>query len=165
MFSRFKKLYFPIAQDELHKAARARLLPGVNELLTAISKDHRFALTLGTGNLKDSGMEKLRMHGVAHLFPVGGFGSDAEERSEILRTALRRSEEYWHTKFDLENTWVIGDTPRDVAAGKALGAHTITVATGVYKPKELVESHPDGVLETLEDKHKFFGIILGSQSK
>jgi phosphoglycolate phosphatase len=163
LFSQFKELYFPIAQDELHKAARARLLPGVRELLTAISEDHRFAMTLGTGNLQDTGMEKLRIHGVDHFFPVGGFGSDAEDRSEILRTAFERSEEYWQTKFQLSNTWVIGDTPRDVAAGKALGALTLTVATGVYKPNELAAVNPDAVLESLEDQKKFFDIVLDSQ--
>jgi phosphoglycolate phosphatase len=163
LFSQFKELFFPIAQEELRNANRARLLPGVRELLTAISKDHRFAMTLGTGNLQDSGMEKLRIHGVDHFFPVGGFGSDAEDRSQILRIALKRSEEHWHTRFELANTWVIGDTPRDVAAGKALGAHILSVATGVYKPKELEEANPDGVLETLEDQEKFFDIVLNTR--
>ena len=45
---------------------------------------------------------------------------------------------------------VVGDTPRDVEAGRAAGAVTVAVATGKYSVEQLAKTGADFVLRTLE---------------
>jgi phosphoglycolate phosphatase len=42
---------------------------------------------------------------------------------------------------------VIGDTPHDIACGKAIGARTIAVATGSFTRAQLAEHQPDRILD------------------
>ncbi|MGH7633736.1 MAG: HAD family hydrolase, partial [Gemmatimonadaceae bacterium] len=46
---------------------------------------------------------------------------------------------------------VIGDTPADIACGRALGARAIAVATGRYSVDELAGHDPWAVFPTLAD--------------
>ena len=46
-------------------------------------------------------------------------------------------------EFEPSEIDVIGDTPRDIACGKALGARTIAVATGSCSRVELAGHAPD----------------------
>ena len=160
MFQEFQTRYIQAMKEELARTSKARLLPGVKELLDFLSADHRFAMALGSGNLEVSGREKLRIHQADHYFPVGGFGSDAEQRPDVLRAAVAHAENYWDTQFLGTNIWVIGDTPKDVEAGKAIGARTMAVASGQHSKEELRESDPDVVMETLEDRERFLEVVL-----
>ncbi len=160
LFQEFQKRYFPLVRQELQNASGARLLPGVRELLEMLSQDDRVAMALGTGNLEISGREKLKFYGVDHCFPVGGFGSDAEDRVDVLQAAVDKARRNWNTDFGLSRTWVIGDTGRDISSGKAIGARTIAVATGIYSVEELKASNPDVVLETLDDRDGFLDIVM-----
>jgi phosphoglycolate phosphatase-like HAD superfamily hydrolase len=45
--------------------------------------------------------------------------------------------------------YVIGDTPHDIACGKAIAARTIAVATGSYDADQLAAHEPWLVLERL----------------
>jgi phosphoglycolate phosphatase-like HAD superfamily hydrolase len=46
---------------------------------------------------------------------------------------------------------IIGDTPNDIACGKAHGARTVAVATGPFSVADLAAHHPDAVLADLSD--------------
>jgi phosphoglycolate phosphatase-like HAD superfamily hydrolase len=46
---------------------------------------------------------------------------------------------------------VIGDTPRDVECGRAIGARVLAVATGKFTVEELKTHRPDWVVPTLEE--------------
>ena len=48
-----------------------------------------------------------------------------------------------------EETWVIGDTPRDYECAAAAGAHCLLVATGSYGIEELSGLGADAVLADL----------------
>ena len=65
--------------------------------------------------------------------------------------------------FERGRVWVIGDTPHDVACGKAIGASTLAVATGGHHDVEaLVASKPTAVLRDLSDADAFWAIIDGA---
>ena len=55
--------------------------------------------------------------------------------------------------------WVIGDTPRDVEAGKIAGAKTIAVATGGSDTETLRATEPDFLFDNLSDSPAFLSIL------
>ena len=165
IFRRFQEIFLPLMHHELEITTKARLLPGVRELLELLSNDQRFALALGTGNVEASARAKLNKHNIDHYFPVGGYSTDAEERSDIIRMAWERSRNHWGIPFQLSNTWVIGDTPKDVAAGKTIGANTLAVATGFISMQELLDAAPTAFLNTLENQELFLDIVLNREGK
>ncbi len=54
---------------------------------------------------------------------------------------------------------VIGDTPRDIACGKALGARTIAVATGSWSRQKLAEHDPDYLIDDLSDVDRLINTL------
>jgi phosphoglycolate phosphatase-like HAD superfamily hydrolase len=77
---------------------------------------------LGTGNVRPGAEIKLRSAGILHLFDLdcGGFGDDAHTRDEVLRIGARRCDPSGRLPV-----LVVGDTPRDVEAARAIGARCV----------------------------------------
>ncbi|MCX7869053.1 MAG: haloacid dehalogenase-like hydrolase [Terrimicrobiaceae bacterium] len=128
-----------------------RLLPGILPLLEALRARPDCVLGLLTGNVEAGARLKLSHYGVWHFFEFGPFADDHHDRNELGRFARRRAEERAGAEFPPERIWVIGDTPRDVACGKAIGARTAAVATGIYPLEALAACQPDLLLPDLED--------------
>jgi phosphoglycolate phosphatase len=129
---------------------------GVKGLLEELST-RSVLLGLVTGNVEDITFTKLESAGVAHYFGFGGFGSDHTERPELVKLAIRRAENHGFRPGG--KVFVVGDTPRDVEAGKAAGATTIGVATGPFSSDDLRAAGTDFVLNSLAEKERFLGII------
>ena len=55
----------------------------------------------------------------AERFGFGSFGSDHEERDELPAIAVGRARQIWGASITAERAIIVGDTPRDVACGKA----------------------------------------------
>ena len=66
--------------------------------------------------------------------------------------------------FLAENVFVIGDTPHDIACGKAIGAGTIAIATGQYSARDLLGCGADHVFDDLSKIETFFS-ALGLESQ
>lgn len=49
------------------------------------------------------------------------------------------------------DTWIIGDTPADVACGRPVGARALAVATGSYRVADLEATGAELVLADLSD--------------
>lgn len=94
---------------------------------------------------------KLAPHNLNRFFPTGGFGEDGATRAELIARAIVRSEQAYGCKFD--RVLVIGDTPHDIACGKANRCLTVGVATGYHSQAELVECGADLVLPDLSAVH------------
>ena len=131
-------------------------LDGAKELLDAL--ENRVIIGLITGNLEPIALEKMRKAGLSRYFKVGGFGSDNINRTELVKTAIRRAKD--NCNFNGSEVFVVGDTPRDVKAGFEVGAKSIGVATGRYSKKELKDSGADFIFDNLRDKEKIIEIIL-----
>lgn len=144
--------YLNCLAEELHKAANYQVLPGILKFLEVQSSRPEILLGLGTGNLESGARIKLEFGGLNHFFAFGGFGSDAADRTEVLRIAVQRAECLAGHGWSPERILVIGDTPLDVAAGKALGARTLGVATGPYRKAELLAAGADWALETFAEE-------------
>lgn len=133
----------------------SKVLPGMADLLAELAPRDDVLLSLVTGNLQAIARLKLAAAGVGHYFPggQGGFGSDSEDRTRLPAVARRRagSVDEPHPR---ERTVVIGDTPRDIACGRADGVRVLAVATGPYRVAELGEA--DAVAA---DGHALRGLV------
>lgn len=107
-------------------------------------------LGLVTGNIERIAWAKLRAAGLAEYFRCGAFGDDAEERNELPALAIERARHVFKMSFAAEESYVIGDTPADIACGAACGMRTVAVATGVVHSLDTLRSYgPDYAFEDL----------------
>ena len=143
-------------------------LPGVLPLLTALSARREVVLGLLTGNLEETAPIKLRAAGIdPALFRVGAYGSDGADRRELARIALARARALLGREAGGEggrrllSVVVVGDTPADVEAGKAIGARTVAVSTGRPSPEELQAAGPDHLFPDLSDLPAVLAVLLG----
>jgi phosphoglycolate phosphatase len=107
---------------------------------------HRLALV--TGNLEPIARRKLALRGLGDAFPdgQGGFGSDGEDRAELVRIARERA-----GSPPLSETVLVGDTPNDVAAGLTAGVRVIGVANERYPREVLLAAGADAVVDELDE--------------
>jgi len=122
--------YVPLLADELTRADGFQVFPGVTALLDALAAADRAAVGLGTGNLRAGARLKLAHAGLEAYFSFGGFGCDHELRAELLGIGAARGAASLGCTPDECRVVVIGDTPHDVAAARAIGAASLGVGTG-----------------------------------
>ena len=98
-----------------------------------------------TGNAESIAHHKLAAAGLGHWFSrgQGAFGSDAEDRRELVPIARERA-----GGWPADRTAVIGDAPGDVACALADGAWCIALL-GHFGPEELAGAH--AFIERLSD--------------
>ncbi|HEY6071442.1 MAG TPA: HAD family hydrolase [Chthoniobacterales bacterium] len=130
---------------------KGKLLPGVLDLLKKLKGRKSVVLGLLTGNLSRGAQLKLDHYGVWHFFEFGAFADDHHDRNELGAFARARAKEKHGREFSSDEIDVIGDTPRDIACGKALGARTIAVATGTWSREKLAQHNPDYLIDDLSD--------------
>ena len=128
-----------------------KLLPGVLELLEKLKSRPHLVLALLTGNVSRGAQLKLEHHGVWHFFEFGAFADDHHDRNRLGTVARARAMEKHGRQFSASEIDVIGDTPRDIACGKAFGARTIAVATGTWNRDQLAKYQPDFLIDDLSD--------------
>src|SRR6266516_1091624 len=128
-----------------------KLLPGVLELLKRLKLRPQLVLALLTGNVSRGAQLKLEQYGGWHFFEFGAFADDHQDRNRLGRFARTRAKEKHGCEFAASEIDVIGDTPRDIACGKAFGARTIAVATGTWSHDELAKFQPDFLIDDLSD--------------
>lgn len=146
------ELYLEHLEGEIARSDTFRVLPGVPELLATLAEPvarGEAVLALGTGNLERGARIKLARAGLNDHFPFGGFADDAEERGDVLRAAVARAEAHAGARIEPECITVIGDTPADVAAARAIGARAVAVATGFVEIEALRAVGPDVALADL----------------
>ena len=136
--------------DELTQCPM-QVLPGVHELLNILKRMDDIGVGLLTGNIARGAQLKLDSAGLTEHFVLGSYGSDHEEREQLSRIALQRARDMWNPALCPENTVVIGDTPRDVDCGLAIGARTLAVATGSFSSSQLAKAGANRVVIDLTD--------------
>jgi phosphoglycolate phosphatase-like HAD superfamily hydrolase len=143
--------YVNLLRDEVKRTPKERyfLHEGVLDSLEAAEFAENVVLGLGTGNIKRGAEIKLNAVGVWQRFAFGGFGCDAEDRAELLLAGAERGAAALGQPRVACRVVVIGDTPRDIAAAKAIGAETVAVATGRYGLESLAEHRPTHALASL----------------
>lgn len=84
-------------------------------------------------------------------FVFGSYGSDSPDRTEVTRLGIAKAGRLHGQNLSADEVYVVGDTPRDVAAGRAAGATAIGIASGHYGVDELRAAEADHVLRSLTE--------------
>jgi len=135
---------------ELTRSKSFKVLPGVLPLLESVHAVPGVAVGLGTGNVRRGAFAKLARGALDGAFGFGGYGCDAEDRTELVRIgATRGAAALGHALRDCRVV-VIGDTPKDVAAAHGIGARCIGVGTGSFTAAQLRECGADVAFDTLD---------------
>lgn len=148
--------YFAVYQEILDRNLAAgtfpgRVLDGVLTILDSLAADPRRSVGLLTGNIAGGAASKMRHFKLDHHFAFGAYGSDDADRNKLGPIALERARAHTGRSFRAEEVWVIGDTPKDIACARALGAKCLAVATGSFTAEQLDSFGADLVVSSLED--------------
>lgn len=141
------------------------VLPGIVPLLEALQRRKNVVLGLLTGNLVRGAEIKLRHFGVWDFFEFGAFADDHHDRNELGHFARARAMETTGSEFPPERIFVVGDTPRDIECGRAIGARTVAIATGQYTVEELQAFHPDFLFATFLDTPEIVAVLAGAEDE
>jgi phosphoglycolate phosphatase-like HAD superfamily hydrolase len=134
-----------------HGGFSGRVFGGVNELLAELAGRKDATIGLLTGNIAGGAASKIRHFGLAGHFPFGAYGCDHADRNRLGPIALERAAVHAGRSFSATETWVIGDTPKDIACAHAIGARCLAVGTGQFSAAQLELHGADLVAETLDD--------------
>jgi phosphoglycolate phosphatase len=138
--------------DHLLGELEGQVLPGVHRLIDAMkSMAEPPLLGLLTGNIRLGAQLKLTRYQLWEHFQTGGFGDDSEDRIQIAIIARARGSQILRRKLCGEEILVIGDTPRDIACGRAIGARVLAVATGSYSIDQLGQDSPTWAVKALDE--------------
>jgi len=145
------KAYLNYLRREINND-RKHVKPGIYEVLEELKPLQDLGLGLLTGNIEQGARIKLEPFRLNEYFPAGAFGSDDEDRNNLLPIAVKRFEELFQQKIEADNCIIVGDTPRDVECAHIYGAMCIGVATGPYSYEDLIEAGADYVVHDLSDQ-------------
>lgn len=138
---------------------RKHVKPGMHELLQKLRYRDDICIGLLTGNLEEGARIKLEPFKLNQYFPSGAFGSDDEDRNNLLPIAVRRFVEMLQINFDIRDCIIIGDTPRDVECAHIYGAKCFGVATGPYTIDDLLQAGADYAVRDLSEQDPLLQIL------
>ena len=133
--------------------AEGVILPGVADLLPRLHRDAGVLQSVLTGNLAPNAVVKLAAFGLDRWLQldVGAYGSDAADRRALVPIAIDKVARRYGRRFEPRETWIIGETPRDLECARAGGARCVLVGTGRFPADELAGLGADAVLADLGD--------------
>jgi phosphoglycolate phosphatase len=126
--------------------------PGARELVVSLGRDPRVRLGLATGNIREGARLKLGSAGLGWTeYRFGAFGDEVADRAELVALAFERGAALLPPRPGdaAAVRVVVGDTPRDIEAARAVGARAVAVATGPYGVEELRAHGADLAVESL----------------
>lgn len=158
--SSFFTCYTEALKEELPGETRARLHPGVRELLESLQSSGKAFLGILTGNIQEGARIKLGHFGLGPFFSTGSYGSDSGDRGDLPAVAVKRVYEKTGRTFEGKNVIIVGDTYDDLKVSRLFGARSVLVATGFYQYAELAEAGPDCLFQDFSDTEKVVEALL-----
>ncbi len=154
--------YLEYLADEVSRVEEHRYVvhAGMREAIDA-GRARGMAIGLGTGNVREGARIKLSRVGLHGAFDFGGYGDDHELRPELIRRGAERGAAKLGVSLEDARVVVIGDTPHDVTAARAIGAQCLGVATGGFSVAQLMAAGADWAYETLADADAMTRLLEG----
>jgi phosphoglycolate phosphatase-like HAD superfamily hydrolase len=136
-------------QEEVTSSEGYRVLAGVEATLERLIAE---GVTIGivSGALEGAARIKLGRGNLNRYFVFGGYGSDSPSRATLTQLTIERAGWFHSDIVEATEVFIVGDTPNDIAAAKAVGAVAVNVATGNFSVQQLQDAGSDHVLPTLE---------------
>lgn len=150
--------YIAQLPSEIPGDTSAWLCENVPNILSE-AREKGFCLAVVTGNVREAAEIKLGSAGLSRFFPTGAYGSDAAERWKLIPIAAKRAESHYGMEFFSEETFMVGDSVRDIDAARKAGVKSISVATGLAPYSRLFRENPDFLLSDLSSEG-FWGLPL-----
>jgi phosphoglycolate phosphatase len=144
--ARLFAVYLLMRSEEVRTSEGYRVLEGVEDLLLMLS-DAGTMLGLVSGAMEGAARVKLSRADLNRLF--GGYGSDSNDRAMLTRVAIDKAAMLHGHDVTPDRVFVVGDTPLDVEATRAVGAVSVAVASGRFSVEELRSSGAGYVLPSL----------------
>ncbi len=131
----------------------------VRDILAFFDKRNDYKQLLLTGNSVYGARMKLDFFKLSQYFDFehSGFACQFYYRDDLARHAYTIAKHAWGDS--IEEIYVIGDTPYDIQCGKAIGAKTISVATGHYSYQTLTEYTPWKQIKELPTPQQFLQLL------
>ncbi len=145
-------------------AAEGYACPGAAEVLGALATIDGVEQTVLTGNIAPNARAKLSAFGLDRFLDLdaGAYGGEYSDRRRLLPEAWQRQVDLRGATYRPGETWVVGDTPRDLECAQAGEAHCLLVATGRHDRADLEVLGADAVLEDLTETARVTGILTAS---
>jgi phosphoglycolate phosphatase len=151
-----------LAAKQAELRSKGHMMRGADTALAALSSTPGVVQSVLTGNVKPNAILKLATFGLDRYidFEVGAYGSDNGNRPALVRLARQRASSLLRLEVDESSTVIVGDSLRDVEAGRVGGARVVAVATGRTGADALQEAGAETVLANLADTEAVLRAIL-----
>jgi len=142
-------------------------LPGARAALNALQQTAGVVQSVLSGNIRANAFAKLSAFGLDPYidFEVGGYGSDDNVRANLVGVARRRALAKHGIAFEPSTTVLVGDTTRDVRAGRDGGAYVVAVASGIDNVDQLRAEGADAVFPDLCDTRALVEVVRRLQGR
>lgn len=137
---------------------KKQILPGVSELLDALSKNGAVLLGVLTGNPREVANVKLGGAGIAHYFKIWVNGPEARDRNGLPPVAIKKATKLLGRPPD--SVVIVGDSIHDMRCAKENGLLALGVASGKTTSEELRAAGADAVLKDFSDTRVALEAIL-----
>lgn len=134
----YLKAFYTIA------AIKTKPFPNINLALEALQQKSKLAIVTMRNVPRNEIEKELQKFGLAHYFTYTLTAQDTPKPKPSPEALLRALEVINAPVCDCI---IVGDSVIDVLAGKAIGAKTAAVLSGLYTKQELVQFNPDIILE------------------
>lgn len=124
--------------------SKCKLFPKTKETLQILSQHFQLALITLRYVAREQVLDELWHLGIKKYFNVVVTALDVE-KPKPFPDALNAAATKLHTT--ISECAIVGDSVVDIQAGKAAGAKTIAVLTGLFNRQELAEQKPDLIIK------------------
>lgn len=123
------------------------LCPSIPELIQYLTVRGKL-LGAASGNLETVGWLKLEKAGLRPMLAFGSFSFPRQTRAEIFAHGLALARQ---RLGEQATVCVVGDTPSDIEAARAVKAPVIALATGIFSFSDLMACGPDACCASAAD--------------
>lgn len=135
-------------------AEKTRLIPGVADMLEALSQKVKLALITMRNVPRSAVAAELENFGIAKYFTYIITAQDIHKPKPSPEALIKIVREL---DVQMCDCVIVGDSVNDIRAGKAAGTKTVAVLSGLFTCEELAREKPDLILE---DATKLTGYLM-----
>lgn len=143
------KGYVDGVTDGLYKNG-GQIIDGAKQFLEYLG-ELNIPRAIATGNPKEEAEAKLKYFDLLKYFDITIFAGDHAERIELVKEAIKQTEEKFGLKLKPKDIRIIGDSKHDVKSAKLVNAVSIGLNSGPTPKETILAENPDYFFESVKD--------------